>query len=123
MTPAAWHVWVEAAQAAVALVGLATAALEWRAIAALGQVGHTLREKYWARHLMFIEILRCVVHGVVLVTASLSLWMPTVPATMGDDLAWQLLLRKLGVLVIATIACAGTVSSRRARLRAQRAGR
>jgi hypothetical protein len=110
---------VEVAQVLVALVGLTTAVLEWSAVMALRQAHRTAAQRLLANQAMRIEVLRAAVHVVILLTASLSVILPsppvdgTMPHWIGDVLIW----RKVGLLLVAVIATAGTVSSRITRLR------
>jgi hypothetical protein len=108
---------LEAGQVVVALVGLTTAVLEWSAVVALRGVGRTEAQRLLARHALWIECLRATVHVVILLTASLSLLLPMPPDLMPHWIVDVLVLRKFGVLVVALIATAGTVSARVTRLR------
>lgn len=106
---------IELAQVVVATGGLVGATGEWRAILSLRQVAISPRQRRLAQHAAFIEFLRFTVHIAILMTAGMSLGLPMPPADMPSWISDVLLWRKLCVLWIACIACAGTWSARRTR--------
>jgi hypothetical protein len=117
MSAAGFYIWLEVAQASVALVGLVTAALEWSSVMALRGVGQTEAQRTLAKQAAFIEVLRAVVHVVILSTASISLVLPSPPETMPGWMVEAVAWRKVGLLLVAMIATAGTLSARITRLR------
>ena len=117
MSAAGFYIWLEVAQASVALVGLVTAALEWSSVMALRGVGQTEAQRTLAKQAAFIEVLRAVVHVVILSTASISLVLPSPPEAMPGWMVEAVLWRKVGLLLVAMIATAGTLSARITRLR------
>jgi len=112
------YYWIELLQMAVASVGLVVALSEWGAIRDLRRVGTTEAQRALARHAAFVEVLRLSVHVVILASAGVSLALPEPPtATMPGWIIEALWWRKLGLLWVAVIATAGTVSSRITRVR------
>jgi hypothetical protein len=105
------------AQAVVAGVGLVTAVLEWSSVMALRGVGRTDAQRTLARHAALIECLRGAVHIVILSTAGVSLVLPAPPAEMPHWMVEAVAWRKVGLLLVALIATAGTLSARITRLR------
>jgi len=122
VSAAQWFVVLETAQMVVAVVGLTAALSEWRTILRYRHIGRTEAQRILARHALFIELLRCSVHLMILATAGLSLWLPAPPADQMPAWITELLvLRKAGFLWVAVIATLGSVSSRRTRLRVAKA--
>lgn len=115
MTAEAWFAWLEGAQAFVAVVGLVVAMLEWRSVMRLRLVAVTEGQRILAQHAAFVEGLRAAVHVVILGTAAIALMLPQPPEYMPHWISQALVARKVGFLIVALIATAGTVSSRRAR--------
>jgi len=121
MTAETLFLWIESAQAGLAVIGLSVAMLEWRSVMRLRSIAATEGQLILARQAAFVEVLRAVVHAVILGTAGIALVLPQPPEYMPHWISQALLVRKLGFLLVALIACAGTVSSRRARLAFARA--
>ena len=117
MSAAHWYVWLELGQSVVAGLGLVTAVLEWSSVMALRGVGQTPAQRTLARQAAFIECLRASVHVVILVTAGMSLVLPAPPENMPGWMVELVAWRKVGLLLVAMIATAGTLSARITRLR------
>jgi len=117
MSAAHWYLWLELGQSVVAGLGLVTAVLEWSSVMALRGVGQTPAQRTLARQAAFIECLRAVVHVVILVTAGMSLVLPAPPDNMPGWMVELVAGRKGGLLLVAMIATAGTLSARITRLR------
>lgn len=117
MNPAGAYLWLEVSQAMVAGVGLITAVLEWSAVMAYRHVGATAAQRTLAKHAAFVECLRAAVHVVILATAVIALVLPTPPETMPHWIVEGVMWRKVGLLLVAMIATAGTLSARITRLR------
>lgn len=115
MTAEALFAWIEGVQALVATVGLTVALLEWRSVMRLRLVADTEGQRILAAQAAFVETLRALVHVVILGTAAIALALPTPPEYMPHWISQALVARKIGFLLVALIATAGTVSSRRAR--------
>lgn len=119
MTASDWYTALEVAQAVASSIGLVVALGEWRSVWGLNTAWLTPSQRILARHAMLIEALRCSVHLAILTTAGLSLWLPAPPAyAMPTWITQALVARKGAVLWIAVVCCVGTLSARRARLRA-----
>lgn len=117
MSAAGVYLWLEVGQAMVAGVGLVTAVLEWSSVMALRGVGQTPAQRTLAKQAAFIECLRATVHVVILATAALSLVLPAPPENMPGWMVELVAWRKGGLLLVAMIATAGTLSARITRLR------
>lgn len=117
MSASGVYLWLEVGQAMVAGVGLVTAVLEWSSVMALRGVGQTPAQRTLARQAAFIECLRATVHVVILATAALSLVLPAPPENMPGWMVELVAWRKGGLLLVAMIATAGTLSARITRLR------
>jgi hypothetical protein len=117
VNPANAYLWLELAQLGVAGVGLVVAVLEWSSVMALWGVGQTAAQRTLARQAAFVEVLRAVVHVVILSTAVISLILPSPPETMPHWMVELVAWRKGGLLLVALIATAGTLSARITRLR------
>lgn len=103
---------VEAMQLGIATLGAVGSFAEWTAIYRLRHSHHSPAQRTIARHAIFIEILRCSVHCVIILTAGISFWLPQPPEYMPHWISEALVYRKLGLLWISVIATAGTWSSR-----------
>ena len=117
MTSEAWFPWIESLQILMATIGLVTACVEWRSITRLHLVWHTPGQLILARQALITEVLRLSVHIVIIITALISLYLPSPPVYMPHWITQYLLLRKLGCLWIAIIAMLGTVSARVSRVK------
>jgi hypothetical protein len=117
VSAAHWYLWLELGQSVIAGVGLVVAVLEWSSVMALRGVGQTPAQRTLAKQAAFIECLRAVVHVVILVTAGMSLMLPAPPDNMPGWMVELVAWRKGGLLLVALIATAGTLSARITRLR------
>jgi UPF0716 family protein affecting phage T7 exclusion len=106
---------LEGAQLVVGLVGLVGALAEIRAsldaMAAASAVAGRPRRRLIAGHVLFIEGLRILVHGLIMASAGLGILLPPPPLYMGQMILEVIVFRHFAFLLIALVACLGTWSS------------